>query len=169
MSKLLHGHTRRLQGGGRVDSPEYRAYAAMKTRCLNRRQDRFADYGGRGIKVCDRWLTGDGARTGFECFFSDLGPKPTPAHSLERRENEGGYEPSNCRWATAAEQNRNTRQNRHLYICGVVICLADAASFTADSPSAATINRRIGLGWTAEDAVLTPVGHRPIAGMEVCF
>jgi len=169
MAPLLHGHTRRIAGGGRVNSPEYRAYAAMKNRCFNTRQDRFDDYGGRGITVCHRWLRGEDGRTGFECFLADMGPKPSPAHSLERRGNDGSYTPGNCRWATAAEQNRNTRQNRMLMVCGEIVCLADAASFIVDSPSASTISRRLSLGWDVEDAVLTPVGRRPVPGMGACF
>lgn len=169
MAPLIHGHTRRTAAGGRVSSPEYRTYTAMKNRCLNKRQDRYEDYGARGITVCDRWLHGETGLSGFECFLADMGRKPSPAHSLERRDNDGSYTPENCRWATAAEQNRNTRQNRLLMVCGEIVCLADAAHFTTDSPSASTINRRIELGWDVDDAVLTPVGRKPVPGMEVCF
>lgn len=168
MAPIIHGHTRRTPDG-RVDSPEYRAYAAMKTRCLNPRQDRYEDYGGRGITICDRWLHGDSGLSGFECFLEDLGRKPSSQHTLDRRDNDGNYDPDNCRWATPAEQNRNSRQARLLQVCGVVINLADAADFTTDSPSASTIRRRIDLGWDIDDAVLTPVGAKPVPGMEVCF
>ena len=169
MAPLIHGHTRRLANGRRMNSPEYRAYTAMKNRCLNKHQDRYEDYGGRGITVCDRWLHGTDGLSGFECFLADMGQKPSTAHSLERRNNDRSYEPDNCKWATPAEQNRNTRQNRMLMVCGEIVCLADAASFATDSPSASTIRRRLDLGWEVDDAVLTPVGRKPVPGMEVCF
>lgn len=169
MAHLVHGHTRRMVGGGRVNSPEYRAYAAMKNRCLNKRQERYRDYGERGIAICGRWLHGEDDRSGFECFLADMGRKPSAVHSLERRDNDGNYEPGNCRWATAADQNRNTRQTRTLMVCGEIVCLADAARFISDSPGASTIRRRIELGWDVDDAVLTPVGEKPTPGVPLCF
>jgi hypothetical protein len=76
----------------------------MKTRCSNPRNPAFMDYGGRGIEVCPRW------EVSFEAFLADMGPRTSPAHSIDRKNNDGNYEPGNCRWATASEQARNRRR-----------------------------------------------------------
>jgi hypothetical protein len=78
----------------------------MLQRCNNPRQPAYSDYGGRGIKVCDRW------QESFENFLSDMGPRPSDEHSIERIDNDKGYEPTNCRWATAKEQRANQRAPR---------------------------------------------------------
>jgi len=78
----------------------------MRDRCRNPNNQRFADYGGRGIRVCDRWAES------FANFIADMGPKPTPQHSLDRKDNDLGYSPENCRWATDTEQSRNRRYTK---------------------------------------------------------
>lgn len=80
---------------------EYRAWDSMKARCSQPKRDDYNRYGGRGIKVCDRWLNS------FENFIEDMGIKPEKSYSLDRINNDGNYEPGNCRWATILEQNRN--------------------------------------------------------------
>lgn len=88
-----------LHGG--VGTPEYAAWKHMKERCYNPNENRYSRYGGRGIVVCDRWLSN------FENFFADLGPRPSSRHSIDRIDVNGNYEPGNVRWATAATQSRN--------------------------------------------------------------
>jgi len=86
--------------------PEYQAWSGLIQRCENPKNKRFHDYGGRGIKVCERW------RISFADFFADMGLKPSPKHSIDRINNDGNYESGNCRWATDAEQRSNKRSIR---------------------------------------------------------
>lgn len=104
---LTHGASRKG-----ATWPEYKAWADMKSRCLNPNDTAFKNYGARGIKVCDRWLGDDG----FVNFIADMGRRPSPELSIDRYpDNDGNYEPDNCRWATWSQQMRNRRrQSRHL-------------------------------------------------------
>jgi hypothetical protein len=94
---------------GKSRTPEWRAYFAMMDRCNNPNSALFKYYGGRNVKVCDRWVNGDGKYSGVECFLYDMGARHSPANSLERKEVNGNYDPENCCWATKREQVQNRR------------------------------------------------------------
>jgi hypothetical protein len=91
---------------GQTHAPEYRVWWGMLGRCAKPNNSRFRDYGGRGIKVCDRWKT-------FENFRADIGPRPDARFSIDRIDNDGNYEPDNCKWSTRSEQQRNKRLQRN--------------------------------------------------------
>lgn len=97
---IIHGHARKTK-----TTSEYSTWLTMKKRCLYPKATGYHKYGGRGITVCQSWLES------FENFLNDMGIKPSPSHSLDRINNDGNYEPSNCRWATPAEQSANTRRS----------------------------------------------------------
>lgn len=87
-------------------SPEYTAWCNIKSRCYNPEADNYPYYGGRGIRVCDRWLNS------FADFLSDVGEKPSAKHTIDRINNEGNYEPGNCHWITMKQQCANRRKRR---------------------------------------------------------
>jgi len=114
-NRLKHGHDIK----GKV-STTYSAWVGMKGRCLNVNNRAYKDYGGRGITVCKRWLK-------FENFLKDMGESPGKGYSLDRIENNKGYYPKNCRWATHKEQCRNRRNNHTINYSGRTRCLMDWA------------------------------------------
>lgn len=127
---------------------EYNVWLNIRRRCLDPSTSNFKNYGGRGIKVCDRWLS-------FENFCADMGPRPSPAHSIDRKENDGDYCPENCRWATRSKQMNNMRTNRRISSGGITQTLAEWSRATGINRR--TLAQRIDNGWTAEEAVSTPV------------
>ena len=82
-------------------SPEYRAWQNIKWRCYRKKSNRYKYYGAKGIIMCDKWLNS------FQAFYNDVGPRPFPGAQIDRKDNKGNYEPSNCRWTTCTENNRN--------------------------------------------------------------
>lgn len=131
-------------------TPEYAIYRAMLKRCNNPSHPSFKRHGARGIRVCDRWLSG------FEAFFEDMGPRPSPDHSLEREDNDGNYEKNNCRWATWEEQNSNKRDNHNLTFQGETMTISRWSRRVGIGR--ATINHRLARGWTVEQALTAPIG-----------
>lgn len=121
----------------------------MKSRCLNPKNSQYHNYGGRGIAVCDRWLNS------FEAFCQDMGPRPA-GMTLDRfPNNDGHYEPGNCRWATPAMQSRNQRTNHYIEFGGRRMVLRDWANELGMSEL--TLGSRLDrLGWSVEKALTTP-------------
>ena len=100
---------------------EYKAFQSMKQRCLNPNNKSYKNYGGRGIKICERWME----RNGFNNFIEDMGHKPSAKHSIDRMNNDEDYSPENCRWTTQAEQMRNTSKTLNITFRNKTQCLKD--------------------------------------------
>jgi hypothetical protein len=144
---LKHGHTSKAW-----KTPEYHAWQRMFERCYNKHASGYERYGGRGIKVCKRW------RDSYEAFYTDVGPRPSPKHSIDRfPNNDGDYEPGNVRWAAVKEQARNTRTNRFHTFEGQTLCEAEWAERFGFHVS--TLRHRLRNGWSIEHALTTPVKH----------
>lgn len=135
-------------GHGRTHTPEYNSWANIRQRCNNPDNSAYADYGERGIALCQRW------QESFEAFYADMGPRPTPQHSVERLDNSHGYEPDNCVWATMHTQTRNKRNNIMMTYNGITQCLADWSRDTG-YPRTTLLNRKR-LGWSDEEALTIP-------------
>lgn len=136
---------------GMGKSTEYTSWAKMKGRCLNQNNSRYKNYGGRGIIVCESWIDS------FDNFLSDMGSKPTPEHSIDRINNDGDYEPGNCRWANVKTQSRNTTRSRRITFNGVTKCISEWAEFKGINLN--TLYARIHrYKWSPERALTTPAG-----------
>jgi hypothetical protein len=134
---------------GMADSTENITWQHMRQRCNNPHNHAYADYGGRGIKVCPEW------DASFEAFYRDMGPRPSPDHTLDRIDNERGYSPDNCRWATWKEQQNNRRGNRYLEFHGETKTCAEWSKEAGISP--ATLCKRLKRGWPVEKALIQAV------------
>lgn len=141
--------SQRRRTHGKTLSREYNIWCAMLQRCHNPRSAAFADYGGRGIRVCPRW------HESFENFLADMGKAPTGRHTLDRADNQQGYSPDNCRWATLKTQGRNKRSNHLVTFAGQTLCLTEWSEVTGIKQS--TLRERLRRGWPVERA-LTRVG-----------
>ncbi len=142
---------------GMSDVPTYRNWAAMLTRCTNPKQRHYSRYGGRGIKVCDRWHD-------FQLFYTDMGPRPSPHHSIERMNNDDNYEPGNCRWANWDEQANNRCIRRDTLWVEAFGERKSPSDWTRDPRcvvSRRTLLKRIVSGIPAEQALTTPSHSAP--------
>lgn len=124
----------------------------MRARCLNPNHRAFPDYGGRGITIFPEW------QASFSAFLRDVGERPTSAHSFDRIDNDRGYEPDNVRWATDAEQTRNTRAVRIVIYHGREMCLAEACR--AARLPVNTVAQRLFKGWPIERALSQPLDQK---------
>lgn len=142
--RIKHGQASINKGRSR----EYRSWQSMLERCANPRVNNWHRYAGRGIEVCAAW------QSSFENFYADMGPCPIKC-SLDRINNELGYSPENCRWATASQQARNRRNSTAVDWLGKKMTLAELAESTGVPYGA--LHRRIrSLGWPVDRAVNTP-------------
>lgn len=134
---------------GMSDHPLYQVWHGIKQRCTNPNSECFKDYGARGITMCSRWMNS------FAAFYADMGDRPTPAHTIERIQNSKGYEPGNCKWATRAEQNENTRQTKLITFNGITLSRGKWARRIG--VHGRTLRSRLDrLGWSIERALTTP-------------
>jgi hypothetical protein len=147
----LELQSQRAKTHGMKQSREWQAWRSMKQRCLNPKHKAYENYGGRGIRVCDQWLKS------FEAFFADMGHRPD-GHTLERIDNDGNYEPGNCRWAPRIEQEWNKRTNRLVSIDGKRMPMAVAAR--KHGLTRGQLYDRLSYGWSLERALTTPIRSR---------
>lgn len=148
VSGALIGAASRTHGEGHNKTIEYNSWVSMRQRCLNPNNPAYKDYGGRGIKICDRWNK-------YENFLADMGRKPDSSYSIERVENNKGYSPENCKWATMEEQCNNRRSNTLITFNGKTATLA-MWSKESGTPVERII-KRISTGWNIKDALFKPV------------
>jgi len=139
MRKCKHGMT---------DTPEWNTWQSMRNRCNTKSAGNYDLYGGRGIKVCDRWNY-------FKNFFFDMGKKPEN-HTLDRIDVNGDYSKENCRWATDNQQNRNKRNTKKFLFNGEMLCLIEIAE-RSNIDYNRFCSRIFKSGWTIENAALIPV------------
>lgn len=144
-----HGHANE----GAI-SPTYWSWAGMKARCTDPSHKSFQRYGGVGVKVSDDWME-------FAKFLADMGEKPEGT-SLDRIDNKGDYSKENCRWATAIEQGRNRKSNRHVTVAGQTKTVAEWTEIYGLPLGA--ISYRLSAGWDEELAVTTPLHQKPKRG-----
>lgn len=129
----------------------------MLARCFNPKTKGYEGYGGRGITVCERW------RFSFENFLADMGKRPSAVHSIDRVDNNGNYEPTNCQWRTEKEQQNNKRDCRYITYQGQTKTLTEWSEHYGFKRG--VIAGRLALGWTLEQAFSLPSGVRRLAEM----
>ncbi len=143
---------KRSTSHGKCKWPEYDHWCRIINRCESPTNSRFSYYGGRGIKICRRW------RHSFDNFISDMGRKPFPRASIDRIDNNGNYEPSNCRWANQTQQNNNKRNSVRLTFNGKTMTVAEWARERGVLQNA--LYARLRIGWSDEKILTVPIGYR---------
>lgn len=141
--------SRRTHGQSFTDgrpTAEYRIWAGIKHRCRCPTANGWKRYGGRGISVCQKWSNS------FEAFMADMGPRPSARHSIDRIDNNGNYEPGNCRWATRAVQCNNRRSNHYIEYKGERVTVTQLSKLCG--VPLPRLKNRIRRGWSIERAVL---------------
>jgi hypothetical protein len=140
-----------MRSHGKSKTVEYAIWRGMLSRCNNPKRKCYPRYGGAGIKVCKRWSEN------FEAFLSDMGPRPSPEHSVERKNNKLGYRPDNCRWATPLEQAKNRRVTTLVVYGGVTMTLSEAVRKAGSVTHIEAARARIKvMKWDVDVAVETP-------------
>ena len=144
------GCTRKTADGlSGTNRAEYYCWSGMLKRCHNKNDKSYKDYGGRGISVCEEW------RNSFEQFLVDMGKRPSSLHSIDRIQNDYGYNPSNCRWTTKDIQANNTRRNHYITYKNEILTIAQASD-KYNVPRATLLNRINLLNWSVDDAIEKP-------------
>lgn len=131
------------------NSSEYGIWKGMRRRCCNPSDNRYKDYGGRGIKVCDKWMNS------FEEFYKDIGPRPSKEHTIDRIDNNGNYEPGNVKWSTIEEQCGNKRNTRWLEYEGVKKRISEWSKIVNIPQN--TLRGRIDSNWSVDDILMKPI------------
>lgn len=144
--RVRHQHAKRG-----APSPEYRVWGSMIQRCENPARASYRLYGGRGIRVYPAW------RLSFDAFLRDVGPRPSPRHTLDRVDSDGHYEPGNVRWATPLQQANNARSNRLVTFNGETRTRAEWARHLGIKYF--TLRQRLDKGWPPERAFTRPIGR----------
>ncbi len=139
---------------GKTYTPEYRIWSSMISRCYNKKEKSYADYGARGVVLCQEW------RESFDRFYADMGPRPSPRHTIERIDPKGNYESSNCKWIPRAEQNTNKTNNVFIEFRGQKKTVAEWARVVGIKDGA--LRWRIRNNWPLEVALCTQ-DHRSVS------
>ena len=145
---MTHGHTTR-----RRPSLEYNTWRSMRARCGDPKADRYPHYGGRGIRVCQAW------EKDFARFLSDVGPRPSRDHFLDRIDNNGDYRPGNVKWSTRSEQQRNTAQNVVVELNGERHCIKEWSEILGVTYTT-LYTRIVSRGWPLEKAISSKRYHK---------